>query len=43
VTLLSYAGTCHLGIHSDAGAITDPDRFVALIEASFHELFAATA
>ncbi len=41
VTLLSFDGVCHLGVHSDAGAVQDPVRLVALIEESFAELFTA--
>lgn len=39
VSMLSYDGTCHLGVHSDPGAVTDPDLLVTLLEASFAELF----
>jgi hypothetical protein len=41
VSLLSYDGACHLGVHSDAGAVSDPERLVELIEISFAELFDA--
>jgi hypothetical protein len=41
VSLLSYDGICHLRVHSDAGAVDDPERLVELIELSFDELFAA--
>lgn len=41
VSLLSYAGTCHLGVHSDAGAVADADRLVELIEEAFAEVLAA--
>jgi hypothetical protein len=41
VSLLSYDGICHLGVHSDAGAVDDPERLVELIELAFDELFAA--
>ncbi len=41
VSLLSYDGVCHMGVHSDAGAVHDPERLVTLIERSFAELFSA--
>ena len=43
VTLLSFDGVCHMGVHSDAGAVQDPVRLVTLIEESFAELFTAAA
>ena len=41
VSLLSFDGMCHIGVHSDAGAVHDPARLVTLIEQAFAELFAA--
>lgn len=38
VTLMSYAGTCHLGINTDEGAIPDPDTFVDSLRAGFDEV-----
>jgi diacylglycerol O-acyltransferase / wax synthase len=42
VTLLSYDGMCHLGVHSDAGAIADPGRLAELIGEAFDELVASS-
>ncbi len=41
VTLLSYADTCHIGISSDSGAVTDPDVLLECMTAGFAELVAA--
>ncbi|MCU0311261.1 MAG: WS/DGAT domain-containing protein [Acidimicrobiales bacterium] len=41
VSLLSYDGTCNIGLHSDQGAVTDPERLAVLLGQSFSELFAA--
>jgi len=41
VTLLSYNGVCHMGVHSDAGAVSDPERLIVLMEEAFAELFEA--
>lgn len=38
VTLLSYDGTCHMGLSSDTGAVRDPDVLLACMEAGFDEL-----
>jgi WS/DGAT/MGAT family acyltransferase len=40
ITLMSYAGTCNIGITTDAGAITDPDRFTDCLRAGFAEVLA---
>jgi diacylglycerol O-acyltransferase len=43
-TLLSYAGTCHIGINIDTAAVPDPDVLVACLEESLAEITAlATA
>lgn len=39
-TLMSYAGTCNIGINSDAGAVPDPDVLVAAVRAAFAEILA---
>jgi diacylglycerol O-acyltransferase len=41
VTLLSYAGTCHVGVTTDAGAIEDHDVFVACLREGFDEVIGA--
>ncbi len=40
VTMMSYCGELHLGIHSDPASIVDPDRFVALLVGAFGDLAA---
>lgn len=40
ITLMSYRGTCHLGVTMDAGAIEDPERFGACLEEAFAEVAA---
>jgi hypothetical protein len=40
VTMMSYAGACHVGINSDPAAVSDPDAFVAHVRASLEELAA---
>lgn len=41
ITLLSYRDTCHIGVNTDAGAIPDPELFLACLEESFVEMAAA--
>jgi hypothetical protein len=43
VSLLSLDGTCHLGLHSDAGAVADPARLVALVVEAHAELLDAVS
>jgi WS/DGAT/MGAT family acyltransferase len=40
ITLMSYRGTCHLGVTMDVGAIEDPERFGACLEEAFAEVAA---
>lgn len=40
VTLMSYRGTCHIGVTMDAGAVPDPDRFVECLAEGFDEVLA---
>jgi diacylglycerol O-acyltransferase / wax synthase len=39
-TLLSYAGTCHIGINIDTAAVPDPDVLLACLQESFAEVTA---
>jgi diacylglycerol O-acyltransferase / wax synthase len=39
-TLLSYAGTCSVGISCDAASITDPELFMACLRAGVDEVLA---
>ena len=43
VTLLSYEGTCHLGLNIDSRAVREPEQLAACIGASFEELLALDA
>lgn len=38
ITLMSYDGTCYLGINTDAGAVPDPERFVECLREGFDEV-----
>lgn len=38
VTLLSHAGTAHVGISSDPAAVDDPDRLLSDVEAAFNSV-----
>jgi WS/DGAT/MGAT family acyltransferase len=40
VTVMSYCGELHLGIHSDPAALVDPDLFVGCLATAFAELAA---
>jgi hypothetical protein len=40
VTVMSYCGELHLGIHSDPAALVDPDLFLDALRDSFAELAA---
>ena len=42
-TLLSYAGTCHIGINIDTAAVPDPDVLVACLQESLAEITALGA
>jgi diacylglycerol O-acyltransferase len=39
-TLMSHAGTCNIGINTDAGAVPDPEVLVAAVRDSFTEILA---
>src|SRR4051812_8536393 len=39
-TLLSYAGTCCIGLNTDPAAITDPDVYVRCVQAGLDEVLA---
>ena len=43
VTMMSYCGALHLGIHSDPASIVDPDLFVRTLVDAFAELAALAA
>lgn len=38
ITLMSYCGTAHIGINTDAGAVPDPDRFLTCLREGFEEV-----
>ena len=38
VTLLSYCGTCHLGVNTDTGAVPDPDVLLECLRDGFEEI-----
>lgn len=38
ITLMSYRGTCHIGINTDSGAVLDPDVLSDCLRAGFAEL-----
>lgn len=40
VTLMSYRGTCHMGINTDAGAVPDPEVFARCMREGFDEVLA---
>jgi diacylglycerol O-acyltransferase len=40
VTLMSYRGTCHIGITTDVGAVPDPDELLRCLRAGFDEVLA---
>ena len=40
ITLLSYCGTCFVGVNMDTGAIPDPDVFMDALRAGFDEVLA---
>ena len=41
VTLMSYDGTCHVGVSTDTGAVPDPDVFLTCLEEGFAEVIAS--
>lgn len=40
VTLMSYDGTCHVGVSTDTGAVPDPDVFLTCLQEGFAEVVA---
>ena len=38
ITLMSYCGTCHVGVNIDTGAIPDPDVLMDCLRAGFDEV-----
>ena len=40
VVLMSYRGTCHLGINMDAGAVPDPELLLSCLHEGFEEVLA---
>ncbi|MGZ8765689.1 MAG: wax ester/triacylglycerol synthase domain-containing protein [Acidimicrobiia bacterium] len=38
VTLLSYCGTCNVGVNTDTGAVPDPDALVECLREGFEEI-----
>jgi diacylglycerol O-acyltransferase len=40
ITLMSYCGTCHVGINIDTGAVPDPDLLVDCLKRGFDEILA---
>ena len=43
VTLVSYAGTCNIGVNTDAGAVPDPAALLACLREGFDEVLAISA
>ena len=43
VTLMSYDGTCCIGVNSDAAAVPDPDVLVQCLRSGFAEICAVAA
>ena len=40
ITLMSYQGTCNIGVTTDAGAVPDPEAFLACLVEGFDEVIA---
>ena len=40
ITLMSYNGTCNIGLSTDSGAVTDPDAFRTSMIEGFDEVIA---
>jgi diacylglycerol O-acyltransferase len=38
VTLLSYCGTCNIGVNTDIGAVPDPDVLLDCLREGFEEI-----
>ena len=43
LTLMSYGGTCNIGVTTDNGAVPDPDAFVQCLVEGFAEVVASAA
>jgi diacylglycerol O-acyltransferase / wax synthase len=43
LTLISYCGTCNIGVNVDTAAVPDPERLVGALEAGFEEVLALAA
>lgn len=43
LTMMSYNGTLNMGLHTDAGAVQDPEVLVQLLREAFEELLAAAS
>jgi WS/DGAT/MGAT family acyltransferase len=43
ITLMSYAGTCHIGINTDVGAVPDADELTRCLHEGFDEVLALAA
>jgi WS/DGAT/MGAT family acyltransferase len=41
VTLMSYAGTCNIGVNIDTHAIDDPELWMQCLEDAFHDVLAS--
>jgi diacylglycerol O-acyltransferase len=42
-TLMSYAGTCNVGVNIDTSAVADPDDLIACVHAGFSDVLAVGA
>jgi diacylglycerol O-acyltransferase len=42
ITMMTYCGNVHLGIHSDPAAVMDPDLLLAHLREAFAELASAS-
>jgi diacylglycerol O-acyltransferase len=40
ITLMSYRETCHIGVNTDVGAVSDPDLFMECLRDGFEEVLA---
>jgi diacylglycerol O-acyltransferase len=43
ITLMSYCGTCHIGLNTDVGAVPDPEVLLGCLEQGFDEVVATAA
>lgn len=42
LTLMSYRGTCHIGVNTDVGAVPDPEVFLECLRQGFEEVLDLT-